>query len=134
MDEFEETGLTPTPAHRLEGVPRVAESPLHLECQLHDTMEVGDGSYGASTPVMCSGAARVECDSACVWRSLLLPGTMVVGNVVHVGIAPECYDEATGRIRSEQLQTVSRLGGMDYGDAVVRATVRDDTVWSEDHW
>lgn len=66
VDEFEETGLTPTPAHRLEGVPRVAESPLHLECQLHDTMEVGDGSYGASTPVMCSGAARVECDCVCV--------------------------------------------------------------------
>jgi flavin reductase (DIM6/NTAB) family NADH-FMN oxidoreductase RutF len=41
VDEFEITGLTPAPSDLVRS-PRVAESPVNLECRLHRVVELGD--------------------------------------------------------------------------------------------
>jgi flavin reductase (DIM6/NTAB) family NADH-FMN oxidoreductase RutF len=43
MSEFEAVGLTTEPA-RTVAVPRVAESPVAIECTLHTTLELGDST------------------------------------------------------------------------------------------
>jgi flavin reductase (DIM6/NTAB) family NADH-FMN oxidoreductase RutF len=43
ISEFEAVGLTTEPA-RTVGVPRVAESPVAIECTLHTTLELGDST------------------------------------------------------------------------------------------
>ncbi|ADB30042.1 flavin reductase domain protein FMN-binding protein [Kribbella flavida DSM 17836] len=43
VSEFEAVGLTPEPA-RAVAVPRVAESPVAIECTLHTTLELGDST------------------------------------------------------------------------------------------
>ncbi len=43
VDEFAAVGLTPEPS-RLVAPPRVAESPVALECRLHQTLELGDST------------------------------------------------------------------------------------------
>ena len=43
INEFEAVGLTTEPA-RTVAVPRVAESPVALECTLHTTLELGDST------------------------------------------------------------------------------------------
>jgi len=42
INEFERAGLTPVPSKQIN-VPRVKESPIHFECQLHTIVSVGDG-------------------------------------------------------------------------------------------
>ncbi|MEM9953484.1 MAG: flavin reductase family protein [Chloroflexota bacterium] len=42
VDEFERAGLTPI-ASEIVSVPRVAESPIHFECKLHQIVDAGDG-------------------------------------------------------------------------------------------
>jgi flavin reductase (DIM6/NTAB) family NADH-FMN oxidoreductase RutF len=43
VSEFSEVGLTPEPS-RLVAPPRVAESPVALECRLHQALELGDST------------------------------------------------------------------------------------------
>ncbi|MGI9001571.1 MAG: flavin reductase family protein [Pseudonocardia sp.] len=43
VSEFREVGLTPEPS-RLVAPARVAESPVALECRLHQTLELGDST------------------------------------------------------------------------------------------
>ncbi len=43
ISEFEAVGLTTEPA-RTVAVPRVAESPVAIECTLHTTLELGDST------------------------------------------------------------------------------------------
>lgn len=42
VDEFVRAGVTPI-ASELISVPRVAESPIHFECKLHQIVDAGDG-------------------------------------------------------------------------------------------
>lgn len=42
VDEFERAKLTPIPSE-IVNVPRVAESPIHFECKLHQIVSAGDG-------------------------------------------------------------------------------------------
>ena len=42
VDEFERAKLTPI-ASKIVSVPRVAESPIHFECKLHQLVSAGDG-------------------------------------------------------------------------------------------
>jgi flavin reductase (DIM6/NTAB) family NADH-FMN oxidoreductase RutF len=42
VDEFEVAGLEPAPARRVQA-PRVAESPIHLECRLFREIALGNG-------------------------------------------------------------------------------------------
>jgi flavin reductase (DIM6/NTAB) family NADH-FMN oxidoreductase RutF len=43
VSEFAEVGLTPEPSSRV-APPRVAESPVALECRLHQALELGDST------------------------------------------------------------------------------------------
>lgn len=42
IDEFERANVTPLPSEVIS-VPRVAESPIHFECKLHQIVDAGDG-------------------------------------------------------------------------------------------
>ncbi len=66
--------------------PRLS-SPVHLECELYQTLEVGDGSEGSST--------------------------IVVGTIQVMHVRSDLYQE--GQILAEPLRPVSRLGGLNYG-------------------
>lgn len=84
VNEFAEAGLTPVPSE-LVRPPRVAESPINMECQLIQTVEVGNGPGG---------------------------GTLVIGEVVRFHIWDELYD--AGRIDPDKLQAVGRMAGASY--------------------
>lgn len=85
VDEMLKVGLTPLQSIQVRP-PRVAESPVQLECELYDTLEVGDGSEGSSTIV--------------VGKILLMH---VMGNVLH-----------DNKIKIDLLKPVARLGGIGY--------------------
>lgn len=44
-DELELVGLTPKPSKFVK-VPSIAESPIHMECKLHDIIEIGSSPHG----------------------------------------------------------------------------------------
>ncbi len=84
VSEFEAVGLTPLPSEVVRA-PRVAESPINMECKLLRTVEVGDGPGG---------------------------GTLVIGQVVRFHVRDELYDR--GRIDPDKLQAVGRMAGTTY--------------------
>jgi flavin reductase (DIM6/NTAB) family NADH-FMN oxidoreductase RutF len=67
MDEAEVTGVRLEPSDRI-GVPRVAESPVALECRLHTTLRLGDSTVvfgrvlqiSAWDSVVRDGRPRIE--------------------------------------------------------------------------
>jgi len=87
VSEFEEVGLTP-----LESVvvrpPRVAESPIHLECELIQIVEVGEPTPGS--------------------------GNVVIGRVVYAHVAEEAWNGARHHIDIGKIKQVSRLAGNNY--------------------
>jgi flavin reductase (DIM6/NTAB) family NADH-FMN oxidoreductase RutF len=85
VDEMEAVGLTPLPSVRVRP-PRVAESPVHMECRVEQLVEVGPPRLGGSTLVI----ARIE--------------------LMHVH-APALRD---GRIVFDELRPVSRIAGDGY--------------------
>lgn len=87
VDEFEIAGLSKAPSE-LVAPPRVAESPVHMECRLVRVVELL-----ADDP-----------DS---------PNLAVFGHVVAVHIADEVIHD--GRVDIDRLQPISRLGYKDYG-------------------
>lgn len=60
VDEFAEVGLTPEPS-RLVAPPRVAASPIAIECRLHRIVEVGD-SFLVIGEVLCIAVAEEVLD------------------------------------------------------------------------
>lgn len=84
-DEFSAAGLTPVPSKTVRP-PRVAESPVHFECVLHGTMQVGRGP-GSST--------------------------LVVGIIQHLAIRDDLVNER-GYVDVRLLQPVGRLAGSAY--------------------
>lgn len=86
VNEMEKVGLTPLPSLKVRP-PRVKESSIHFECELYDTLEVGDGSEGSST--------------------------IVVGRIVMLHIDSAAYEN--GKIILEKIQPISRLAGTSYG-------------------
>lgn len=86
VDEFAYAGLTPQPS-RLVRPPAVQESPVHLECKLHQVLAL-PGEMGG------------------------VPNHMVIGRVVGVFIRDEVIVE--GKVQAEKLKAISRLGYMDY--------------------
>jgi flavin reductase (DIM6/NTAB) family NADH-FMN oxidoreductase RutF len=85
VDEMEKVGLTPLPSVRV-APPRVAESAVQMECELHSTVQVGGEEAGAST--------------------------LVIGRILLVHVAEAAYQG--GRVRIEKLLPISRLGGDGY--------------------
>jgi flavin reductase (DIM6/NTAB) family NADH-FMN oxidoreductase RutF len=87
VDEMIKVGLTPIPSFKVKPK-RVLESPVHMECKLITTLEVGNGGVGSAT--------------------------IVVGEIVQFHISNQAYDANTGRISVEELKPVARLAGLQY--------------------
>lgn len=80
--EVEFAGLQTIPSIKVKP-PRVAESPVHLECKLRQIIPIGDGP---------------------------IAGNLVIGEVVMMHIDDAVFDEK-GRVDPRKLKTVARLGG-----------------------
>ena len=87
VDEFALAGLTPAPS-RIVSVPRVAETPVALECTHIRTVELPDGKGG-------------------VHRSEVTFG-LVVGVYIDDAVVVD------GRVDITRLKPIARLGYMDY--------------------
>lgn len=82
VDEFAKSGLTPVPSERVTP-PRVAESPVQLECRVRDVISLGDNP----------GA-----------------GSLILAEVLLMHVHDGLFDEQGG-IRQADLDLVARLGG-----------------------
>ncbi len=78
-------GLTLAPSARVRP-PRVAESPVHLECLVRGIMSMGDGPIAAN---------------------------LVIGEVVLIHIEERVLDSA-GQVDPRKLRAIARLGANDY--------------------
>jgi flavin reductase (DIM6/NTAB) family NADH-FMN oxidoreductase RutF len=85
IDEFKEAGFTPVPS-RLVRPPRVAQSPVHMECKLLRIVPVGEGPVSAE---------------------------VCIGEVLCFHVADD-YLHTDGTVDSERLDLVGRLGGDGY--------------------
>ncbi len=85
VSEFDKVGLTPLPSLKVTP-PRIAESPIHLECKLTDIVAIGEGPGG---------------------------GHIVIGQVVQAHIADEACNDRL-HIDIHAIKPVSRLSGSDY--------------------
>ncbi len=83
--EFAACGLTPEPSERVRP-PRVKEAPAHLECVLHQIVEVGKGPLAAN---------------------------LIIGRIVLVHVDDRVLD-GHGQIDPALLDTIARMGGDDY--------------------
>lgn len=59
ISEFEKAGLTPVPSVRVRP-PAVRESPVHLECELHQIVTLGEGPSGGNLVIGTVVYARVD--------------------------------------------------------------------------
>lgn len=85
VSEFDKTGLTPI-ASDVVKAPRVKESPIQLECQLQQIVQVGDGNRGT--------------------------GFVVLGTIVRFHYRNDVYDN--GKILPDVLKPVGRMAGTNY--------------------
>ena len=86
VDEMALAGLTPRPS-KLVGPPRVAESPIHMECKVHRILDMPCTEPGSRN-------------------------TLIIGHVVGIHI-----DDAMltgGLVDSARIKPIARLGYMDY--------------------
>jgi flavin reductase (DIM6/NTAB) family NADH-FMN oxidoreductase RutF len=81
VDEFQVAGLTPIKADRVKS-PRVAESPVHMECRLHQILGFGD-------------SPRLN--------------EFVLGEVLQIHVKDEYW--VNGEIQSTKLKAIGRMGG-----------------------
>jgi flavin reductase (DIM6/NTAB) family NADH-FMN oxidoreductase RutF len=80
--EAEYAGLTLEPSAKVRP-PRVAESPVHLECRVRQILPIGDGPLAAN---------------------------LVIGEVLLIHIADSVLDDQ-GTVDPRKLRTIARLGG-----------------------
>jgi flavin reductase (DIM6/NTAB) family NADH-FMN oxidoreductase RutF len=85
VDEFEAAGFTPLPS-RFVRPPRVAESPVHMECKLLQIVPVGDGP---------------------------LSGNICIGEILCFHVAND-FLLPDGTVDVEKVDLVGRLGGAGY--------------------
>jgi flavin reductase (DIM6/NTAB) family NADH-FMN oxidoreductase RutF len=85
ISEFEKAGLTPAPSERVLP-PRLLESPINFECELHDLMQVGGDEAGS--------------------------GTIIVGRIVLVQVDDSVLKD--GKLDYELYHPIGRMGGMEY--------------------
>jgi flavin reductase (DIM6/NTAB) family NADH-FMN oxidoreductase RutF len=84
VDEFELAGLTPLPSELVKP-PRVAESPVQMECRLRQIVEVSDRPAG---------------------------GSIVMGEVLRFHVREDLVENF--RVDPEKLAAVGRMGGPTY--------------------
>ena len=92
VNEFEETGLTPTPSDLVKPF-RVAECPVAMECRVKELIEFSEGPLG---------------------------GSVVIGEVVRIHIREDLLGTAdlpslTAAFYDGRYRPISRLGGPAYG-------------------
>jgi flavin reductase (DIM6/NTAB) family NADH-FMN oxidoreductase RutF len=85
VDEFRAAGLTAVPS-AVVAPPRVAESPIHFECRLHQIVDLGD-EPGA--------------------------GALVLGRIVHLHVDPSVL-AGDDKIDLAALRPIGRLSGGSY--------------------
>lgn len=85
QSEADEAGLTLQPSSKVRP-PRVAESPVHLECRVRQILPIGDGPLAAN---------------------------LVIGEVLLIHIEDSVLDP-TGHVDPRKLRTIARLGGSYY--------------------
>lgn len=111
IDEFSVAKLTPMPSDQV-AAPRIMESPIQLECKLLNLIPVGDSTkYGSST--------------------------VVIGKILITHLQDSLVNEhADGSvtIHDLSLETVARMGGLEYGTIGTRWNVEQDKNWNENHW
>jgi flavin reductase (DIM6/NTAB) family NADH-FMN oxidoreductase RutF len=86
VDEMALAGLTPAPSE-LVAPPRVAESPIHMECKVHDIQDM---------PCTAPGSRN----------------TLIIGQIV--GIHIDDWVLTDGLIDMAKVRPIARLGYMDY--------------------
>ncbi len=91
VSEFEECGLTPLPSLKVRP-PRVAESPVQMECVLHQIVRVGAGPLSAN---------------------------LIIGRIVVMHV-DESVLNAAGEIDPGRLDTIGRMGGALYSRTMDR--------------
>ena len=98
IDEFELAGVTPAPSVRIRP-PRVLEAPISMECQLVQTVPIGEDGH-----------------------------MLVIGRVVYFHIRDDLYNPADGRIDQERLRPIARMAGHKYTRArEIFEMIRPDT-------
>ncbi len=85
QSEAEFAGLTLQPSDKVRP-PRVAESPVHLECRMCQLISIGDGPIAAN---------------------------LVIGEVLLIHVNDAVLDPS-GRVDPRKLKTIARLGGNHY--------------------
>lgn len=100
VDEFVESGLTPTPSVSI-AAQRVAESPIQMECELVQIVSFGE-EPGA--------------------------GSLVLGRVKRIHLRDDVYE--SGRIDIERLRPVARLAGDAYSRTTDRFSLKRPTLKS----
>ena len=85
VNEFETAGLLAEPSLKVKP-PRVKEAPVHIECVLHQIVNVGEGALGAN---------------------------IVIGKIVCIDV-DDAVLGADGQIDPEKLDTIGRMGGQLY--------------------
>jgi flavin reductase (DIM6/NTAB) family NADH-FMN oxidoreductase RutF len=85
VDEMAKVGLTPLPSLKV-APPRVAESAIHFECELYDSLEVGEGGRGSSV--------------------------IIVGRILMMHFSERVLLD--GKFIPEEFKPISRLGGPNY--------------------
>jgi flavin reductase (DIM6/NTAB) family NADH-FMN oxidoreductase RutF len=85
VSEFAACGLASVPSIKVKP-PRVKESPVNLECVLHDIIRIGEGP---------------------------LSGNIVIGRIVMIHADDSVLDES-GQIDPAKLDTIGRMGGSIY--------------------
>jgi flavin reductase (DIM6/NTAB) family NADH-FMN oxidoreductase RutF len=85
VDEFQAAGLTAAPS-AVVAPPRVAESPIHFECRVHQIVEVGTEPGG---------------------------GALILGRIVHLHVDPTVL-VGEDKIDVAKLRPIGRLAGPDY--------------------
>jgi flavin reductase (DIM6/NTAB) family NADH-FMN oxidoreductase RutF len=98
VSEVEALGLRTSPS-RVVKPPRLADSPVHLECRLHE--EIGLGARGATS--------------------------LILGEVVHIA-ADDAVLDARQNVDPSKVVLVARLGGQEYVDTERFFTIRRPTV------
>jgi flavin reductase (DIM6/NTAB) family NADH-FMN oxidoreductase RutF len=86
VDEFAMSGLTPL-ASDLVNAPRVAESPVSMECKLLQIVEISAQPMG---------------------------GNIVIGEVLRFHVDDRIIDAGSYKIDTEKLRAVGRMSGYDY--------------------
>jgi flavin reductase (DIM6/NTAB) family NADH-FMN oxidoreductase RutF len=92
INEFVKSGLTPVPSDKIQP-PRVGEAPVAFECKVNQVIALGNGP----------GA-----------------GSLVIAEVVQIHIQ-EQYLDAQGKLPTEALDLVARMGGNYYCRAIPEA-------------